>query len=91
MKHVPGTKNGAADGLSRRPATEKELREQALERDIDDFIAAEISFLRVAVSPVDTMISVEIPATGDPARSSRVLGESYSDESERITKFLITL
>ena len=91
VKHVPGTKNGAADGLSRRPATEEELCEQALERDIDDFIAAEISFLRVAVSPVDTMISVEIPATGDPARSSRVLGESYSDESERIAKFLTTL
>lgn len=101
VKHVPGTKNGAADGLSRRPATEEERRDQANERDIDDFIAAEISFLKVAVSPVDTMVSVEIPAPTGSANdndaataadaSTRVLSDTYSDESEQIAKFLTTL
>ena len=63
MKHVPGTKNGAADGLSRKPATPEEMEEQEKERDVDEFIAAEISYLRVAVSPVETMVSVEIPVS----------------------------
>lgn len=38
VKHISGKKNGAADGLSRRPATKEELRDQALEPEIDDFI-----------------------------------------------------
>ena len=90
VKHVPGKKNGAADGLSRRPATEEELQEQEKERDVDEFIAAEISFLRVAVSPVETMVSVEIPTTGGNS-SPRILDDSYSDESEQIARFLTTL
>lgn len=90
VKHVPGKKNGAADGLSRRPATEEELQEQEKERDVDEFIAAEISFLRVAVSPVETMVSVEIPIPGGNG-SPRILDDSYSDESEQIARFLTTL
>ena len=37
MKHVPGTRNSAADALSRRPAT-KNNRSGAEKGDIDAFI-----------------------------------------------------
>ena len=42
VRHIPGSKNGAADGLSRRPPNPGELREEP-EEDIKDFINAEIS------------------------------------------------
>ena len=57
VRHVSGKKHTAADGLSRRPATEDELREQELEEDIDDFVDARLDCVRVepyfeaAVSP----------------------------------------
>lgn len=86
VKHIPGKRNGAADGLSRRPATQEELQDQAMEPDIDDFIAAEVSYLRVAVNPVETELSAENNPEDD-----RVLDDSYSDESEQIAKYLTTL
>ena len=63
MKYIPGTKNGAANSLSRKPATPKEIEEQEKERDINKFIVAKISYLRVTVSPVETIVSVEIPVS----------------------------
>lgn len=38
VKHVPGKKDTAADGLSRRVATDQEMEEEAEEEDIDDLL-----------------------------------------------------
>ncbi len=52
VKHVPGTKHTAADGLSRRPRTASDTLDEENEVDIDDFIDAELYCARV--SPVRT-------------------------------------
>jgi len=43
VRHVPGTKHTAVDGLSRRPCTESDDIDEANEVDIDDFIDAELN------------------------------------------------
>ena len=48
VRHVPGNKHTAADGLSRRPRTESDDIDEANEGlDIDDFIDAEINAFQV--------------------------------------------
>ena len=42
IKHIPGSKNSVADGLSRKPAGPSDLREKETEEDIDDFVDAQI-------------------------------------------------
>ena len=42
IRHIPGSKNGAADGLSRKPAGPSDLSDKALEEDIDDWIDAKM-------------------------------------------------
>ena len=37
VKHVPGNKNTAADGLSRKPATQREI-DEAEREDIEEFL-----------------------------------------------------
>ena len=44
VRHVPGKKNSAADGLSRRPAQEGELRDKP-EEDPEDFIDLELGYI----------------------------------------------
>ena len=78
VRHVPGKKHGAADGLSRRPRTASDDIDEANEVDIDDFIDAEMNCVRVA--------SVRVTAANE-----RVLLPEYSDESERIAVWLTTL
>ncbi|KAJ6102680.1 hypothetical protein N7486_005107 [Penicillium sp. IBT 16267x] len=95
VKHVPGQKHGAADGLSRRPHTAEEIAEQEKEEDIDEFILVEISALRVMLNPV--AVSVETPPEAENAdqdqdqdqdsRTARILALEYSDESEQIAKW----
>ena len=43
VRHVPGNKHIAADGLSRRPRMESNDIDEANEVDIDDFIDVEIN------------------------------------------------
>jgi hypothetical protein len=43
IRHIPGKKHSVADALSRRPKHEEDDDEE--ERDIDDFINAELDFL----------------------------------------------
>lgn len=96
VKHVPGQKNGAADGLSRRPATERELAEQANGPDVDEFITAEITYLRAACYPVVTR-SAQTEEDGDDNDntnsnpSDSPLSAGYSAESNDIARYLITL
>ena len=54
VKHVPGRKHTAADGLSRRPAAAHEVEDL---EDIDDFIAAELNSIRINPMALDTSIS----------------------------------
>ncbi len=67
VRHIPGRKNTAADGLSRRPSTADDKAEAETEIDIDDFILAELNSLRV--SP----ISLDEPTP--------ILADEYSDNS----------
>ena len=77
VRHVKGKKHTAADGLSRRPHTQQEQEEIAREVDIDEWIEAELGSLRM------------YPAT--LTDEGRVLEESYSEKSEEIAKYLLTL
>ena len=45
VKHIPGKKHTAANGLSRRGATPDKMKEEAKEEDIDDFIDAQLDSL----------------------------------------------
>ena len=75
VRHIPGQKNGAADGLSRRPPDPGELRDEP-DEDIEDFIDAEIGSIQVA--PLE--MSEDLP-----------LEDSYSEDSQRIARYLTTL
>lgn len=46
VKHVPCKKHTATDRLSRRVATYQEMKEEAEEEDIDDFIDAQLESIR---------------------------------------------
>ncbi|KAJ5747177.1 uncharacterized protein N7511_000772 [Penicillium nucicola] len=99
VKHVPGRRNSAADGLSRRSPTASELSAQRREVDVDDFIDAEISYLRASCLPARAaMISDDNADDGEEddlpeqeATLLRPLGDGYSAESQQIARFLITL
>ena len=53
IRHIPGRKHTAADGLSRRPPTKANLAEAEAEPDIDEFILAKLNYLRVSPISVD--------------------------------------
>src|SRR5271156_2249386 len=48
VRHVPGSKHTAADGLSRRPRTKSDDVDEEHEVDIDDFIDAELNAFSIA-------------------------------------------
>ncbi len=77
VRHIPGRKHSAADGLFCRLPTTSDLAEAEVEEDIDDFILAELNSLRV--SP----ISLDEPTP--------FLADNYSDDSKKIATYLTTL
>ena len=79
MKHVPGKKHTAADGLSRRPRGSSDDIDEAHEENIDDFIDEQLNCVRVCPVSVSE-VEKELP-----------LEESYSEESQRIARYLTTL
>jgi hypothetical protein len=68
VRHVPGTKHTAADGLSRKPPSAADLKEREEEEDIDEWVEAQMGCVRVRP------ISV----------SGFVLEDSYSEHSQKI-------
>jgi len=76
VRHVPGKKNSLADGLSRRPPDGERPDEPT--EDIEEFIDCELSTLEYTASPVE--MEVDLP-----------LENSYSEESQKIAKWLVTL
>jgi ribonuclease HI len=78
VRHVPGTKHTAADGLSRRLRTESDDIDEANEVDINDFIDAELNAFSVA------LVAVEDALTD-------LLTDGYSEDSWQIARYLTTL
>src|SRR3981189_2513625 len=77
VRHVPGSKHTAADGLSRRPRTESDDIDEANEVDIDDFIDAEINAFQV------------MPVVAEHQdEDASLLEDGYSEESWQIAHFL---
>jgi hypothetical protein len=76
VRHVPGSKHTAADGLLRRPKVEGEDEN---EQDVDDFIDAELNSVKVCMAEIDD------------DNEEDVLGPGYSKQSQRIARFLTTL
>ena len=51
INHMPGKKHTVADGLSRRGVIPVEMKKQAKEKNIDDFIDTQLNFLWVSLLP----------------------------------------
>jgi hypothetical protein len=79
VRHVPGNKHTAADGLSRKPRTASDDIDEMYEEDIDDFIAAELNTL--SIRPVSVTSEDSYP----------VLSGYYSEDSQAIADYLTTL
>ena len=59
VRHIPGTKHTAADGLSRRPRTASDDIDEENAEDIDDFIDAQLNSIRVFPIDVDPVLEGE--------------------------------
>ena len=81
VRHVPGVKNGAADGLSRRVPPEGAVTEEP-EDDIDDFIDNELDTIRL--QPVEVLEE-------DESRTPLLQDGRYSEGSHEIARWLATL
>jgi hypothetical protein len=83
VRHVPGRKHTAADGLSRRPRTRSDDVDECYETDIEDFIDAELGALSIA--------PVRAGGQEEETAEEKVLEEGYSEDSQKIARFLTTL
>ncbi len=81
VRHVPRKKNSAADGLSRRPAQEGELKDEPKE-DLEDFIDWELGCIIYAMN--STILRNEDPNVSP-------LDDTYSEEYQKIARWLSTL
>lgn len=88
MKHISGTKNSIADTLSRRPLTNNDLEDRKYKQDINKFVEAEVSILRVQCCPAQARF---LAGKRDQPTEESVLQDRYSPESEEIAQFLTSL
>lgn len=77
VRHIPGQKYSTIDGLSQQPLTAANIAETEAEEDIDDFILAELNYLRVSPIFLD--------------KSTPILANNYSDYSKKIAIYLTTI
>jgi hypothetical protein len=80
VKHIAGKKHGAADALSRRPATEKDWEEREMEEDVDEFLDRALFAGLSEMDEIDT----------SPLPSSPLRGY-YTEEHHRYARYLTTL
>ena len=85
VKHIAGTTNTGADGLSRRGREHPSDIAERNEEDIDEWIAGELGSVSVSVT------SASRPVIPDHDSPRRILMDKYSDESEEMAQFLTTL
>lgn len=85
VRHIPGVKNVVADALSRRPATERDRQQAEKEEDIDEWVNAQLSCVRIMVIRVGNQAQAEQASTISEVEF--VEGE-YSEESCKIAHFL---
>ncbi|KAF0330592.1 pol protein [Colletotrichum asianum] len=79
IRHVPGTKNGAADGLSRKPAGESDIQEAEQDEDLDEMIDNSIYVLEAEEDPrprADDLLNPE---------------QAWSRRSRQIAEYLASL
>lgn len=95
VKHVPGKKHTAADGLSRRPAGEGETLDT---EDIDDWIDDQLekncsaAMFRSYPATVEDIEELEVgPHLDPPNEEDRhdILDESYTEEWQTLARFLV--
>jgi hypothetical protein len=79
VRHVPGTKHTAADGLSRKPPSPNDLKEAAEEEDIDDWVDTQLGCVRV------------FPVSVAEEEQPSILAPGYSEKSQKIAAYLSTL
>ena len=75
VKHVPGNKHTAADGLSHQPKIEDEDEK---EKNINDFIDSQLNIVRISNSELDEL-------------KSEILKSEYSLKHQQITYYLTLL
>ena len=75
--HIPGRKHMVADGFSRRPSTAADIAEAKAEKNIDDFILAELNSLWVSPISLDELAPILI--------------NHYFDDSQIIATYLTIL
>jgi ABC-type sulfate transport system substrate-binding protein len=88
VRHVPGRKYTAADGLLRHPRTESNNIDEQNEEDIKDFLDTELAIL--SISPI-SVVSENSEKSEDFKTSIKILNETYSEESQYIANYLTTL
>src|ERR1044072_5903029 len=101
IKHIPGSKNQAADALSRKPVTQEDIEECDAEDDLDDWIDAQLSSFRLCPVRLDDKLGQDggrdpqfQPGAGismpdeEGLTDQLVLAPNYSKESQMIATFL---
>jgi hypothetical protein len=85
VRHVPGKKNAAADGLSRKPPGPSDLAEEGDENAIEDFIDSELDFIRVSVctEPMRVCVYPMMILGGDQATEQQQGDEPDGDEQNQ--------
>src|SRR5699024_4727560 len=98
MKHVSGTRNTVADGLSPRPGTDEDTREAEIDN-TDESLDAQLSAMfRISTIYADVgdqpgqyeVNPIEADADGDGGRVLDTHDEAWSEESQRIARWLVT-
>lgn len=77
VRHVPGNKHLAADGLSRRPAAEGENQEPD---DLDDFLDAQLAWLRVLPQPKKRAQMNALEVQMNPLGADRLIAEEVTED-----------
>ena len=89
IRHIPGTKNTAADGLSRRAPQDSDVFEQD-EEDIEEFISAQLYYTRISAELDNHAMNRQFVRRSH-GQKVRVLAPDYSKNHEAIARYLLSL